>query len=367
MSISSMASYRHSRREARTPRRWARGYVARKSFAALRALDAGQGERIPTLREVFETVSRAGFINIELKGKRTAAPVTGPHPGIRHESRLALRGFMVSSSIVANCAPSMIPRSPSPAADASTRLHALSARRCGPRRESRRPFCDGRFVQDAHRRGLRVFAYTVNAPSEIARLPAWARRGFTDFPERWSMGEGNSPISGSPARKIALYHPHMRTLIARVSLLGRLPRPSGCASRPLPKYERRSPSAVMTCAPRPIPTTRTTTCGIRIAMHSADVCNVAGCRSSAASATNRAGRTDLRIGHIADIPPSAIAIRIPHVVVLGVGIGRGCARSSRRHGRAASRTWAAAARRNQRGRGNRRGGILGRSGSHVRM
>src|SRR4051812_8026661 len=52
-----------------------KGYVARKSFAYLRSLDAGKGERIPTLREVFETVGRHAFINIELKGRRTAEPV----------------------------------------------------------------------------------------------------------------------------------------------------------------------------------------------------------------------------------------------------------------------------------------------------
>ena len=47
-----------------------RGYLARKSLEVLRALDAGQGERIPTLREVFETVHRRAFINIELKGRQ---------------------------------------------------------------------------------------------------------------------------------------------------------------------------------------------------------------------------------------------------------------------------------------------------------
>ena len=52
-----------------------RGYLARKPLAILRALDAGQGERIPTLREVFETVNRRAFINIEFKGRRTAGPV----------------------------------------------------------------------------------------------------------------------------------------------------------------------------------------------------------------------------------------------------------------------------------------------------
>ena len=51
------------------------GYVSRKTFAQLRALDAGEGERIPTLREVFETVDRRAVIHIELKGRRTAGPV----------------------------------------------------------------------------------------------------------------------------------------------------------------------------------------------------------------------------------------------------------------------------------------------------
>src|SRR3954464_9724202 len=42
-----------------------KGYVARKSLAYLRSLDAGKGERIPTLRQVFDTVDRRAFINIE--------------------------------------------------------------------------------------------------------------------------------------------------------------------------------------------------------------------------------------------------------------------------------------------------------------
>src|SRR4029453_18194831 len=45
------------------------GYVFRKSLRELRLLDAGKGERIPTLREVFETVDRHAFINVELKGR----------------------------------------------------------------------------------------------------------------------------------------------------------------------------------------------------------------------------------------------------------------------------------------------------------
>jgi glycerophosphoryl diester phosphodiesterase len=50
-----------------------KGWVNRMSLAQLRELDAGssfasrfQGERIPTLEEVFETIGKAHWINIEL-------------------------------------------------------------------------------------------------------------------------------------------------------------------------------------------------------------------------------------------------------------------------------------------------------------
>ena len=52
-----------------------RGVLTRKSLAELRQLDAGQGEKIPTLREVFEASLGKGFVNVELKGPDTAEPV----------------------------------------------------------------------------------------------------------------------------------------------------------------------------------------------------------------------------------------------------------------------------------------------------
>src|SRR5712675_865230 len=51
------------------------GRVMDKPFAYLRSLDAGLGERIPTLTEIFDAVHRRAVINVELKGPHTAAPV----------------------------------------------------------------------------------------------------------------------------------------------------------------------------------------------------------------------------------------------------------------------------------------------------
>jgi glycerophosphoryl diester phosphodiesterase len=163
------------------------GYLSRKSLAYLRSLDAGQGERIPTLREVFDAVERRAMINIELKGRRTAGPVTAlirefiTHHGWRHED------FLISSfnrrELRAIEDPliriGLLLTRPS-------RLYALSARRvraCAVHPAFR--YVTARFVADAHKRGLLVFPYTVNAAGDIERLRRMGVDGvFTDFPER---------------------------------------------------------------------------------------------------------------------------------------------------------------------------------------
>jgi glycerophosphoryl diester phosphodiesterase len=164
-----------------------RGYLVRKSLAALRALDAGKGERIPTLREVLETVDRRGFVNIELKGRRTAGPVCALIHEFVHTHGWRHEDFLVSSFIRAELRAVRDPLIPiGLLLTRPTRLYGLSARRvraCSVHPAVR--FVTARFVADAHRRGLRVFPYTANSPAEIARLRDLGVDGvFTDFPER---------------------------------------------------------------------------------------------------------------------------------------------------------------------------------------
>lgn len=165
----------------------ATGRLARKSFNWLRTLDAGHGECIPTLREVFETVDRRALINIELKGPRTAAPVTAL---IREF--IALHGwryadFLVSSFSrreLAGVSDTQIPIGLLLARP--SRLCWFNARRV--RAVAVNPalrYATKGFIEEAHRRGLRVYVYTVNEPADIARLRGWGVDGvFTDFPER---------------------------------------------------------------------------------------------------------------------------------------------------------------------------------------
>ena len=51
------------------------GFVADKSLEEIKKLDAGKGEKIPTLEEVLDLVNRKAQVNIELKGEGTARPV----------------------------------------------------------------------------------------------------------------------------------------------------------------------------------------------------------------------------------------------------------------------------------------------------
>mgnify|MGYP000511847871 CR=1 FL=1 len=51
------------------------GFLVDQKFSDLRTLDAGNGEKIPTLQEVFETIHLKPALNIELKGTETTRPV----------------------------------------------------------------------------------------------------------------------------------------------------------------------------------------------------------------------------------------------------------------------------------------------------
>lgn len=163
------------------------GRIARQQFEYLRTLDAGKGERIPTLREVFETVDRRALINVELKGRRTAAPVQALLREYLDERGWNPEHFLVSSFLRRELRSLTDPRIRiGLLLTKPTLLYHVSARRV--RAWSVHPavrFTTGKFIAHAHRRSLQVIPYTANQPTTIARLRAMGADGvFTDFPER---------------------------------------------------------------------------------------------------------------------------------------------------------------------------------------
>ena len=164
-----------------------KGRLAWQRFEFLRTLDAGKGERIPTLREVFETVDRRAFINVELKGRRTAEPVQRLIREFLDERGWSPEHFLVSSFHRRELRVITDPRIRiGLLLTKPTLLYHVSARRV--RAWSVHPavrFTTAKFVAHAHRRGFKVIPYPANQPATIARLRAIGADGvFTDFPER---------------------------------------------------------------------------------------------------------------------------------------------------------------------------------------
>lgn len=174
------------------------GPVARKSFADLRSLDAGKGECLPTLKEVFDTVNRRAIINVELKGPGTAAPVVHLIEHYVQTRGWQYHDFLVSSfdhdqigtakrlcsEIRTGALIGKMPR------DLAAFAEELGAWSIHPGKRQATPG----LVADAHRRGLRVFVYTINQADEIARMTGLGVDGvFTDYPDR-VVTTGNGPV-----------------------------------------------------------------------------------------------------------------------------------------------------------------------------
>ena len=164
------------------------GYLLDRNFDYLRSLDAGNGEKIPTLREVFEAIDLRAGVNIELKGPHTARPVVGFISALRKhgwkDDLILVSSFnhrqlaevrRIDSRIRLGA---MIVGLPVDDAAFAAVLGAYSV-------HLSLEFVDRRFVDDAHSRGLRVFVFTVNHPDDICKMEELGVDGvFTNYPER---------------------------------------------------------------------------------------------------------------------------------------------------------------------------------------
>jgi len=164
------------------------GYLLDQKFDDLRKLDAGNGEKIPTLKEAFEAINLNAGVNIELKGPDTAIPV------VNFIAKMRKSGWnddlvLVSSfnhrelSLVNKLDPriklgAMMVGLPMDDATFAESLGAYSV-------HLSIEFIDRRFVKDAHARNLRVFVFTVDHPEDINKMRELGVDGvFTNYPER---------------------------------------------------------------------------------------------------------------------------------------------------------------------------------------
>jgi len=163
------------------------GYVRDFSFEEIRALDAGNGEQIPTLYEVLDVIDKKVPVHIELKGVGTARVVAGIVDEYR-ASDWTEGHFFVSSFNHVELAEfhslqpdiklgGLITAIP---ADYAAFAETMGAYSMNPDSE----FLTPAFVEDAHRRHLQVIVFTVNDQSEIRRMQDLNVDGiFTNFPD----------------------------------------------------------------------------------------------------------------------------------------------------------------------------------------
>jgi len=164
------------------------GDVTQQPLAYLRTLDAGKGQQVPLLREVFELVGRRAGINVELKGAGTAIPVVELiHHYIAdhdwHQNQILISSFNHDElEEVRRLDPDIRIGAlgygiPPEYAKFAQDLGAVSV-------HTSLSFVNQAFVDDAHRRGLKVFVYTVNHPGDLKRMQAMGVDGvFTDYPD----------------------------------------------------------------------------------------------------------------------------------------------------------------------------------------
>jgi glycerophosphoryl diester phosphodiesterase len=167
------------------------GRVAATTFAALRRLDAGRwrsvqfaGERVPTLREVFERVRGRCALNVELKAPGTAAPVCELIHEMRAEETTLVSSFdWALLAEVRRLAPAittglLTDRAAGRALAAAQAMHATAL---NPRHD----LIDRELCTAAHDQGFQVYAWTVDEPTEMDRLIDAGVDGIiTDYPAR---------------------------------------------------------------------------------------------------------------------------------------------------------------------------------------
>lgn len=165
------------------------GLASAHSWAALRALDAGQGQHIPTLDETLDFIDQRASVNIELKSWDGTAAAVAEVLRARLAEGWPANGFMVSSFHLPELYEfkQLLPQVPIAVLlcgvplDWAACASELQARALNQSSE----FVDTRLIADAKSRGLKVNVYTVNDAEEYARLAAMGVDGvFTDVPDR---------------------------------------------------------------------------------------------------------------------------------------------------------------------------------------
>lgn len=160
-----------------------------KSFAYLRSLDVGKGQRIPTLQEVLTIVNGRAGLNIELKGNLTAALICTELKKYIETSQWSADSFLLSSFHVSELetAKSLLPNIKRGFLfeDINVPYLAIGEKIGAWSLNVSVDIVNKDLIQAAHKKGFHVLVWTANAIDEIGAIKQMGADGvFTDYPER---------------------------------------------------------------------------------------------------------------------------------------------------------------------------------------
>lgn len=163
--------------------------LADYTLEELQTLDAGQGQFVPTLWQVLQLVNGQCLMNIEVKGVDDVSLIKACINKAVSQLNFRPEQFIVSSFdhhlllAFKSIAPTikigaLTANNPLNYAGFAEELQAYSV-------NADVSFLDQAFVMDAHSRGLKIFAYTVDEPEDLLRLQAWGVDGvFSNGPAK---------------------------------------------------------------------------------------------------------------------------------------------------------------------------------------
>ena len=163
------------------------GFVSHKTLSELQCLDAGAGEKIPALNEVFELINGKARINIELKGKHVSAATAKLIMSAINGKKWNAGDFVISSfhhnqlkefhALMPDVPIGILYEShPKGYQKLARELGAFSI-------NLSINHTDEKLVHEIHQNGLQVCIYTVNSMEEFERMKAMGVDAvFTNFP-----------------------------------------------------------------------------------------------------------------------------------------------------------------------------------------
>lgn len=165
------------------------GQIFHHDYEHLRSLDAGNGETIPTLDEVLTLVAGRCKMNLELKGISNKELL---YACIDHAIRTT--SFTINDILISSfnhrLLNSIHQQRPEFAIGALTGCYPLEYAKFAEQLNAYSVhldvnFISKHFVSDAHKRGLKVFVYTVDELEDIKAMKALGVDGiFSNFPNR---------------------------------------------------------------------------------------------------------------------------------------------------------------------------------------